>query len=165
MDMNEILTMFDYNYWANARVLGAAGRITQAQYTAPAGLSYSSVRATLIHTLAAETLWRLRCQGNSPTSLFSETDFQTLEELRNRWREEEQSMRTYLATLSDADLHGTIHYKTTKGVPYEQELWMILAHVVNHGTQSRAEAGIALLAYGQSPGDLDLTVYFRELKR
>lgn len=163
MDMNVILTMFDYNYWANTRVLDAAGRITQAQYTAHAGLSHGSVRATLIHTLVAETLWRMRCQGNSPTSLFSETEFQTLEELRNRWREEEQTMRAYLATLTDADLRGTVHYQTTKGVSYEQTLWHILAHVVNHGTQSRAEAGIALMAFGQSPGDLDMSLYFRGL--
>jgi uncharacterized damage-inducible protein DinB len=37
-----------------------------------------------------------------------------------------------------------------------------LVHMVNHGTQFRAEAGIALTAYGQSPGDLDLLLYFRE---
>lgn len=165
MDKNDILTLYDYNYWANARLLDAAGRITQAQYTALAGLSHGSVRATLIHDMAAETLWRHRCQGNSPTSLFSETDFQTLDELRNYWNEEEQAMRAYLATLVDTDLHRTIQYKTTKGVPYEQMLWTILTHVVNHGTQSRAEAGIALLAFGQSPGDLDMTVYFREMKR
>ena len=41
-------------------------------------------------------------------------------------------------------------------------LWNLLAHVVNHGTQFRGEAGVALAAYGQSPGDLDLLLFFRE---
>jgi hypothetical protein len=34
--------------------------------------------------------------------------------------------------------------------------------VVNHGTQSRAEAGIALTLFDQSPGDLDMILFFRE---
>jgi uncharacterized damage-inducible protein DinB len=164
MDKRDIVTLFDYNYWATARVLDAAGRITSEQYVAPARLSHSTIRATLVHTLAAETVWRLRCQGNSPASLLSEADLPTLDLLRSRWREEEHAMRAYLAELRDSDLKDTIHYQTTKGISYEQPLWTILAHVVNHGTQARAEAGIALLAFGNSPGDLDMSLYFREMK-
>jgi uncharacterized damage-inducible protein DinB len=37
-----------------------------------------------------------------------------------------------------------------------------LAHVVNHGTQSRSEAAVLLTEYGQSPGDLDLILFLRE---
>ncbi len=167
MEKSDLLTLFEYNYWANARVLDATERITNAQFIAPAGLSHGSIRATLVHTLGAEHLWRQRCQGNSPTSLnlISEDEFPTQAHLRSRWDEEEQAMRPYLAGLTEADIHGTIHYKTTKGVPYEQTLWHILVHVVNHGTQSRAEAGIALLAFGHSPGDIDMSLFFREPRK
>jgi uncharacterized damage-inducible protein DinB len=165
MEKSDIVTLFDYNYWATARVLEATNRITAEQYAAPAGLSHGSLRATLVHTLAAETVWRLRCQGSSPTSLLAEAEFPTLEVLRARWQAEEQAMRAYLAGINAADLHGTVRYHSTKGIPYDQTLWQILAHVVNHGTQSRAEAGIALLAFGQSPGDLDMILYFRNLQR
>jgi uncharacterized damage-inducible protein DinB len=163
MEKSDILALYEYNYWANHRVLDAALQLTPAQYTMPASLSHGSLQSTLVHTLGAEVLWRQRCQeGTSPTSLLSESDFPTLERLRERWQAEAQTMLAFLLNLSDADLQKRIQYKNTKGVPYEETLWKILVHLVNHGTQSRAEAAVALTTFGQSPGDLDLILYFRE---
>jgi uncharacterized damage-inducible protein DinB len=163
MNKNDMLTLFDYNYWANARVLNAAAKLTPDQFTAPAGLSQGSVRGALVHILGAEIVWRLRCaEGVSLSALPTENAIPTVEVLRERWLDEEQKMRAYLNTLPDEALDQTVQYKTTKGVPHENVLWNLLAHVVNHGTQFRGEAGVALTAYGQSPGDLDLLLYFRE---
>ena len=155
--------LFDYNYWANTRVLDAAASITLDQFIAPASLSHGSVRGTLAHVLAAETVWRLRCaQGVSPAALPDESYFPTLGVLRERWQVEEEKMREYLNGLTDGALQQTIEYRTTKGVPYQNVLWMLLVHIVNHGTQFRSEAAVALTNFGQSPGDLDLLRYLRE---
>ncbi len=89
-------------------------------------------------------------------------DFPTLADLRARSRAEEQAMRSYLDTLRDEDLDRVVPYRSTRGVPFENVLWHLLAHVVNHGTQFRGEAGVALAERGASPGDLDLIVFLRE---
>ncbi len=163
MDKPDILTLYDYNYWANARVLNAAARLAPEQFTAPAGLSHGSLRGTLAHILGAEMVWRLRCaEGISLSALPSEQDFPTVEVLRARWQDEEHKMRAYLNSLSDDALNQPVQYKTTKGAPFQNVLWNLLVHLVNHGTQFRAEAGVALTAYGQSPGDLDLLLFFRQ---
>lgn len=165
MHQADLLTLYDYNYWANARVLNAATQISESQFIAPARLSHGSVRGTLAHILATEIVWRLRChEGVSPTALPNESDFPTLESLRGRWAEEEQAMRAFLSQLSDEAINQPVHYKTTKGVPQETILWHILAHVVNHGSQFRGEAAVALTEEGQSPGDLDLIAFLREQK-
>lgn len=163
MTKDDIRLLYDYNCWANARVLSAAARVTPEQLTAPARLSHGSVRGTLVHILGTEVVWRLRCQeGVSPQALPAESEFPTLDALQGRWTEEERKMRGYLASLSDAALAATVQYKTTRGVPQQNVLWHLLAHVANHGTQFRGEAAVALTEYGRSPGDLDLLAFLRE---
>ncbi len=163
MNKDDILTLYDYNYWANARVLNAAARVTPEQFMAPANLSHGSLRGALVHTLAAEVVWRLRCQeGVSLAALPSDGEFPTLDAIRARWQAEEHAMRAYLTALTDEAFGRAVKYKTTKGAPHENVLWHLLAHVVNHGTQFRSEAGVALTGYGQSPGDLDMLAFFRE---
>ncbi len=47
MNKSDILMVYDYNYWATARVLNAAAKLTLDQFTAPGGLSHGNVRAYL----------------------------------------------------------------------------------------------------------------------
>lgn len=163
MNHLDLTFLYDYNYWANARVISAAARVSPEQYAAPAGLSHGSLRGTLVHILAAEIVWRLRVQeGISPPAVPAEREYPDLDALCARWAEEERAMRAFVASLTDEAANGRVNYKTTKGVPRDDVLWQLLAHVVNHGTQFRGEAGVALTRYGQSPGDLDLLAMMRE---
>jgi uncharacterized damage-inducible protein DinB len=163
MNKNDILTLFEYNGWANRRVLGAAVRVSPEEFVVPARLSHGSLRGALVHILGAEVVWRLRCQeGCSPPAMLAEDEVPTLEALQTRWEGEEGTMRSYIASLTDDLLVQTVKYRNTQGVRFESVLWHALAHVVNHGTQFRGEAAIALTGYGHSPGDLDMIAFFRE---
>ena len=163
MNSESINLLFDYNYWAIRRILNAVEKLTAEQYVqVMPGLSMGSVRGTLVHTLAAEHIWRLRgMESQSPTSLIREDDLPAFEQLRRVWAEEETAIRTGLARLTDAALVGRLSYLTTNGKPMAETLWQLLAHLVNHGTQHRAEAAVALTAFGHSPGDVDMIVYMR----
>jgi len=163
MNKDDIATLFEYNYWATTRVLNGAAQVTPEQYVASVPLSHGSLRGALVHTLGTEVVWRLRCQeGISPTAMLAEAELPTLDAIRIRWQAEELAMRSYLASLTDEAINQTVQYKTTKGVPFRNILWHLLVHVVNHGTQFRAEAAIALTIFGHSPGDLDMLMFFRE---
>ena len=163
MQKKEILLLYEYNYWANARVLDAAANVAEPQFVTAANLSHGSLRGTLLHMLSAEWIWRMRCQeGISPSAFLSEQEMPTLAMIRSRWQTEEQAMRSFLQGLADQDLGNTVHYTTTRGVSHKNALWHLLVHVVNHGTQFRGEAGVLLAEYGHSPGDLDLIAFLRE---
>jgi uncharacterized damage-inducible protein DinB len=160
MQPDEIKLLYDYNYWANERILKAAAGVSAEQYNAPYPVSHGSLRRTLVHTLDAEIVWRERCQEG--TSLIEEDDLPTLEKLLDLWKREETAMRSYVATLSEDDLLRPLEYRNTKGVRFSNVLWRILVHVVNHGTQHRAESAAALTAFGHSPGDVDFILFLRE---
>jgi uncharacterized damage-inducible protein DinB len=164
MNHEAVNLLFAYNTWANHRILVAADGLSAAEYEAVVpGLSHGSIRATLVHALAAEIVWRRRCvEGVLPTTLLPAADVPTFAALRQRWLIEDILLREGVARLTDAALAAPLAYRTTRGVPMEDVLWQILAHVVNHGTQHRAEAAVALTAFGRSPGDVDLIVYLRQ---
>jgi uncharacterized damage-inducible protein DinB len=72
------------------------------------------------------------------------------------------AMHGYLTRLSDDDMTSLVRYTLDSGQKRERLLWHCLLHVVNHGTQHRSEAAAILTAYGQSPGDLDFTMFLNE---
>lgn len=163
MDRNDLILLFEYNRWANARVLSACQGLTPDQLLAPAPVSFTSLMGTLAHILAAEQAWRLRLQqGTSPERLLNARDFTGLEDLTALFEREAAAMQAFVESLGPGDPQRRVEYTTTSGKRQSSTLWHALAHVVNHGTQFRAEAGAALAVLGHSPGDLDFIIYQRE---
>lgn len=162
MRVEEITCLFQYNEWANLRILDRASGMSAGHLTAEAGVSHGTLLGTLLHTYAAELVWRQRCQEHvSLPRVPTLTDFRDLPTLQASWLNEMRLMRDFLASLSSSDLGAAIGYSSTKGVAYSTPLWQILLHVVNHGTQFRSEAAVQLSQAGASPGDLDFIAYLR----
>jgi uncharacterized damage-inducible protein DinB len=162
MQIQDVSLLYDYNYWANGRILGAAARVSLEQLVAPARFSFASLRATLVHTLDTEYGWRMLCQHGTLTLDMDEAEFPTFAVLEQRWHDEETTMRAYLAALQDEDMTNVVRYTIPNGEQRERVLWHCLVHVVNHGTQHRSEAAAMLTEYGQSPGDLDFTLFLSQ---
>jgi len=160
--IQDILLLYDYNYWANRRILDAAAPVEAERFVAETAHSFGSLQGTLVHTFEAEFGWRMLCQHNHITASLPKAEFPTIERLAQRWQEEETAMRGYLAGLSNDDLAGIVRYTTETGQQRERVLWHCLLHVVNHGTQHRSEAAAILTRYGHSPGELDFTVFLNE---
>lgn len=166
----EIGLMFDYSEWANRHLLSYAAKVTPEQFTAPSSHSFGSLHGTLLHVLDAEYGWRLRLQklhrleGILPYSEVMTPDLNpdehaTIAALDARLTDEIAAWRAFLAGMTDADLDHVVRYEVGGGVVRERRMWHCLYHVVNHGMQHRSEAANLLSVYGQSPGDIDFTIF------
>ncbi len=159
MNKQDILILYQYNQWANGKILTTAENVTQEQYLAPASFPHGGLRGTLVHALFAEWIWRKRWEGTSPTVRLKLEDFPTFESLCTRWAEEEKQLMDFVSGLTDERLNNTFNYTNTSGKAFSRILWQAMAHLVNHGTQHRAEAAAMLTDFGHSPGDIDF-IYF-----
>jgi len=165
MNIKDIHLIYEYNYWANKKILAASDNVSHQQLTAPASFPYGGLHGTLLHILDTEWGWRALFQSIESASDLLAADFSTVATLKTRFQDEETSMRVYLASLRDEDMESHLRYTIDTGIERDRILWHCLLHVVNHGTQHRSEAAALLTDYGQSPGDLDFTVFLNEYKK
>jgi uncharacterized damage-inducible protein DinB len=159
MNKQDIILLYQYNQWANAKILNAAANVITEQFLAPASFPHGGLRGTLVHALSAEWIWRTRWEGTSPTHVLKPEEFPDFPSLRARWVEEEMRLMNFVNGISDKRLNNTFDYKNTSGKPFTRVLWQAMAHVVNHGTQHRTEAAAILTDLGHSPGDIDLIFF------
>jgi uncharacterized damage-inducible protein DinB len=164
VNKQDILTLYKYNQWANAKILNAISNTTQEQYLADASFPHGGLRGTLVHTLFAEWIWRSRWEGTSPTVRLKPEEFPTFESLRARWAEDEKRLMAFVDALTDEGLESHFAYTSTGGTPYKRILWHAMAHLVNHGTQHRSEAAALLTDFGHSPGDVDMIYFLIEME-
>lgn len=163
MNASEIITLFDYNTWATARILQAAARLEPEQFVvAPQGYS-GDLRSILVHTMSVDRLWRIRMEtGSTPEHLQAQA-FPTVAALEQRWGQEQQAMSAYLAALNESMMEEPVRFRR-----FSDELtqpfirWQLLMQCILHGMSHRSEAAAILTVYDQSPGDLDFFFFVLE---
>jgi len=153
-----------YNAWANERIYDAAAALSDADYRADHGAFFDSVHGTLNHLLVGDRIWmrRLTGEGPSPTQLDAilYEDFGDLSAARAA---EDARIIAYVASLTPADLAGTVRYRTISNpADIEQVLSLALVHVFNHQTHHRGQVHGLLTRITNEAPSLDLILYQRQ---
>jgi len=173
MKIDEIKLMYEYNDWADERILACCAKVSPEQYAAPTsiGTGHAGLRKTMVHLL--DSLWqtRITLQGYYQYPLADQAAYDATEihddtittfaELRERWTIEKREMRTYIEALTEETLNGMLHY-VIPGIKREYVVWQFLVIDLLHAMQHRSEAATLLTFYGQSPGDIDFPIFLSE---
>ncbi|HVO92971.1 MAG TPA: DinB family protein [Terriglobales bacterium] len=155
-----------YNTWCNERLYDAAASVSDADYRADRGAFFKSLHGTLNHLLLGDRIWmhRFTGEGELPKSL-DIILFDDFKALRAERRKMDASIGRYVAGLSEADLSGTLRYRTySNPTNIEQALAPALDHFFNHQTHHRGQAHALLtsiIGNDRTPS-FDLIIYQRE---
>lgn len=152
----------DYTGWASQRLLDTAAQLTSEELTRDFQTADKSILDTLVHIFAADRLWLQRVQG-TPQNTFIRPEDRQLATLRKEWPDLHRRWKEWAGSLTDESVLARISYSDLKGNPWEQPLWQILLHVVNHGTHHRGQVAGFLRSMGHTPPALDLIAFYRAL--
>ena len=139
MNRQDILTLLEYNAWANTRALDACAALSPEELVRDLGNSFPSVRDTLAHILGAEWIWLRRWQGESPTTLLAAAGFPTVASLKDRFAAIDGERRAFVDALAEDRLAQLFVYRDLAGKEHSLLLAHSLQHVVNHGTYHRGQ--------------------------
>lgn len=130
-------------------------------FTQHADYSHGSVREQLLHLIDVDRGWFIPLLGlDFPEEWPEAEDYKSYEEIEAYWDEVKVGMQGYLAGLQD-EMLGTKPYP-----PGEDEnliLWQVLLHVVNHGTDHRAQILRLLNDLGVETTSQDYIFYVYEV--
>jgi len=157
VDAESLLALVRFHAWANDRILTTASDLSDEECRRSADLDHGSAFQTLRHLVDVDWSWREFCIGNDVGETyvwdhgFAVDDLAAIHEF---CLEEDARLRSYVESLGHDALAEPLVMSADPSDTVPR--WLILAHVVNHGTQHRSELARYLTECGRSPGDLDL---------
>jgi uncharacterized damage-inducible protein DinB len=156
MDRDSLLTFIRFHAWANDRILTTAAQLSEEELHRDGVLDHGSAFHTARHLVDVDWSWREFCEGNDVGASYAwdAYDLGTLPAIQAFSLEEDDRLRLYVEALEGPALNEQLALSEEAGDTVPR--WLIVAHIVNHGSQHRAELARYLTECGHSPGDLDL---------
>lgn len=162
LDKSDAVRLFDYNVWANHKLMRAVATLPVDDYKRDLQSSHGGVRGTLVHSLSAEWVWLERWKGVSPTRHIDEGEFPDIVALRDRWAVIEEHRASWLASLKPDAMAQALAYRGFDGREFTAPLWQLVQHVVNHSTYHRGQVVTLLRQLGAKGVSTDLVAWDRE---
>jgi uncharacterized damage-inducible protein DinB len=156
-----LASMFEYNRWADERLLTACGQLTDEQYTREIGGSFPSIRATVAHHAGALRAWGTRFEGGDVRALPSEADVPNAD-VAMRLTVEGHAVLAREASRSADELKEIFTYRSLRGMMVSLPRWAVLRHVVNHGTYHRGQIANMMRQVGAAPPSTDYFLWAME---
>lgn len=169
MTKDDILLLYEYDRWANNRVLEAASALSAEQFTRDLGGSFRSVRDTLLHIIGGEWGWLVywKAPRHGPAflkdlkirrdSLFNPEAFPDVIAVRLKWAEIEREQTEFVDCLTDEVLRKMFPFRAT-----QVSLLHLMQHLANHSTYHRGQVALMIRQLGAEPVATDFHLFLVE---
>jgi uncharacterized damage-inducible protein DinB len=136
MNANAFRYLYGYHFTENRKIWDSyVSPLSHREFTQDVEYSRGSVRGQIVHLMSVDDAWFSGLRGVEPKP-FNPGNFDGREIIRAHWDDVEQNMRDYLTKLRDDML---FEKPFADGEDKDLIIWQVLLHVVNHGTDHRAQ--------------------------
>jgi uncharacterized damage-inducible protein DinB len=169
MTKHDIELLYEYDRWANAKVIDAGSALTAEQFGRNLGGGFPCVRDGLLHIIAGEWVWLQFWKAETLSVefvndlelrrdlLFSADLFHTPGAVREKWAEVEREQVEFLKATSNEDLNRMLPHETIY-IPLVQ----LMQHVANHSTYHRGQIALMMRQLEATPVSTDFHVFLVE---
>jgi len=149
---------FQYNLWANLRLLDACADLSDAQLDATTKGIYGSLRETLMHMFGAEERYAQTLTGKIPTTpaLDDMTHFPGFDELCQRAKKSGEALTAFAEQMHQEKLSQILHLD---GGTYDAPVIVMVIQAINHAIDHRSQIATLLSQQGIEPPALDAWGY------
>jgi uncharacterized damage-inducible protein DinB len=165
MTPEECRLLFEFNAWANRRVLDACDGLSIDQFTRDLRSSFPSIRDTLAHIAAAQWIWNERWHGASPAAPPDWMKAADRAALAEHLGSIDRQLIEFVSGLGGADLEKVCEYRNMSGQASAQPLWQPIQHLANHSTYHRGQIITMLRQLGSQAPRTDLILFYRERQK
>lgn len=146
MQTDEARLLLDFNGWANNLLLGAACKVSPAEFVRDLGASFGSIKGTLVHILDGEWVWLQNWQGK-PRAQRPPADFYPdAAALAGSFPALQDEQRVYVDGLTDAVLRSRCQVNER-----HYALAHLIHHAMSHSMYHRGQVASLLRQLGHAP--------------
>jgi uncharacterized damage-inducible protein DinB len=172
MTKDDIQLLYEYDRWANNRVLQAASTLSAEEFTRDLGGSFRSVRDTLVHIVGSERTWLAYWKEPFPNSafltdlwtqhdaLFNPNAFPDIAALQLKWAEVEREQVEFVNRVTNESLGRMLPVRTT-----QISLAHLMQHLANHSTYHRGQVALMMRQLAAEPLATDFAMFLMEGRR
>jgi uncharacterized damage-inducible protein DinB len=145
-------SLYAYNDWANQRVLKMCHDLSASQLDQPRPMGFGTLRATLFHILAADSICLERWQAMAWRPFPTDPQGMSVEDMAVALQQCSLQRAALINAERDSNWCRMVDYRDSKQTPYHHRLRDLLLHVFNHGVHHRAQALNYLKHFERSAG-------------
>lgn len=158
MDANAFRHLYEYHFAENRTLWNACITLSDDRFTQTIAYSHGSVRNQIVHLMSVDETWFSGLRGVEIPEPLDPATFSDRAGIRAHWDNVEHMMRAYLAELRDEMLFD----RPLEGEDMDLTVWQVLIHVVNHGTDHRAQILRMLHDFGLKTASQDYIFFVYE---
>jgi len=169
MTKDDIRLLYEYDRWANNRVIEFVSALTPEQFTRNLGGAFQSVRHTLVHIAGGEWVWLQYWKTDSYSvsfvsdlqkrrdQLFNPDLYPIIAAVEAKWREVEKAQIAFVENVTDEGLSKMLPFRTI-----HVSLAHLMQHVANHSTYHRGQIALMMRQLNAEPLATDFHVFLVE---